>query len=162
MAAIEDLKHLPLWIDKSCRTAGAIHAKVRRERTKAGVDAVFVDYIQLMSTEERSENQNAKVSEISRGLKLMAEEFEIPVVALSQLSRPPKGTNPEPNLAALRDSGSLEQDGDVILLLHAMDGNLGSGARRLILAKQRTGPVGFTDVAFVGKFQRFERLGIEE
>ena len=78
MGAIDDLKRLPLWIDKSCRTVGAMRARVRRARAKAGVDAVFVDYIQLMTSDERSENQNAKVSEISRGLKLMAEECEMP------------------------------------------------------------------------------------
>lgn len=160
--AIGELKDLPLWIDKSSRTVEAMHAKVRRARASRGVSAVFVDYIQLMGTDDRTEgNQNAKVSAISRGLKLMAEEFEIPVVALSQLSRPPKGSNPEPDLSDLRDSGSLEQDADVVLMLHSVDGKLGTGPRRLLLRKQRNGPVGFTDLAFVGKYQRFEELAKE-
>jgi replicative DNA helicase len=159
--AISELKSLPLWIDKSCRTVGAMHAKVRRARAKASVGAVFVDYIQLIGTDQQAENENVKISEISRGLKLMAEEYSVPVVALSQLSRPPKGTNPEPGLADLRASGSLEQDGDVVAFLHAPDGKLGTGPRKLIVAKQRNGPVSATDLTFIGKFQRFESLTSE-
>jgi len=156
MDAVSDLKALPLWIDKGSRTHQAIHAKIRRARTRVQVDLAFVDYVQLMSAEERSENQNTKVSAISRGLKLTGEEFGIPLVALSQLSRPPKGTNPEPGLSDLRDSGSLEQDADVVMFLHSIDGKLGTGPRRLIVAKQRNGPVGTVNLVFLHAQTKFE------
>lgn len=160
--AVAKLESLPLWIDKSCRTVPAIHAQIRKARQKHNVGLVLVDYIQLMESTGRSENQNQKVSDISRGLKLAAEEFDVPLVALSQLNRPPKGSNPEPTLVDLRDSGSLEQDADVVLFLHSSDGKLGTGQRRIIVAKQRNGPVDSLDVTFVGQYQRFEEMAREE
>lgn len=161
MEAHADMKELPLWIDKNSGTIEAIHAKIRRARTRVKVDLAIVDYIQLMATDARTQNQNAAVSAISRGLKLAAEEFRIPIVALSQLSRPPKGTNPVPTLADLRDSGSLEQDADVVIFLHSADGKLGTGIRRLIVDKQRNGPVDATNVMFAGQFQRFSEMAQE-
>ncbi len=151
-----------LWIDKSCRTVSAMHAKVRRGQVGHDVGMAVVDYIQLMSPDGTSGTKNDQVSEISRGLKLAAEEFEIPVLALSQLSRPPKGTNPEPALQDLRDSGSLEQDADVVIFLHSPDGKLGTGRRRLIVAKQRCGPVDSMDVSFAGQFQVFSEMARDE
>jgi replicative DNA helicase len=162
MGAVAKMRELPIWIDKSCRTVAAMHAKIRRARVAHDVGLVLVDYIQLMDSTGRAESQNHKVSEISRGLKLAAEEFEVPLVALSQLSRPPKGSNPEPALPDLRDSGSLEQDADVVLFLHSPDGKLGTGRRRIIVAKQRNGPVDSLDVSFVGKYQQFRELTPEQ
>jgi replicative DNA helicase len=163
LAVVEQLKKLPLWIDKTSRTREAIHAKIRRAKARGlQVDLVGVDYVQLMDSEERNENANQRLTAISRGLKLTAEELGVAMLVLSQLSRPQKGTNPEPQLSDLRESGALEQDGDVIILLHSPDGNLGSGTRQIKIAKQRNGPVGSTLMSFVGKYQRFEPMAQEQ
>jgi replicative DNA helicase len=156
MDAVEDMRKLPLWIDKGSRTAKEIHAKVRRARIKHDVGLVCVDYLQLMNGE--GENENVRVGNNSRELKLSAEEYELPYLVLSQLSRPAKGTNPEPGLTDLRASGSLEQDADVAMFLHAADGKLGSGPRRLIVAKQRCGPVDSFPVMFDGTRQLFSEI----
>jgi replicative DNA helicase len=159
LGVVEELKKLPLWIDKTSRTREAIHAKIRRAKARGlQIDLVGVDYIQLMDSEERYENANQRLTAISRGLKLTAEELDVAMLVLSQLSRPPKATNPEPQISDLRESGALEQDGDVIILLHSPDGNLGSGPRQILLKKQRNGPVGATTMSFVGKYQRFEEM----
>lgn len=156
MEHIDVLNALPIHIDDASRTADQIHGSIRRTRVNSAVDMAIVDYLQLMSGE--GENQNLKIGAISRSLKLTAKEFNIPIIALSQLSRPPKGSNPEPTLQDLRDSGSLEQDADAVVFLHAPDGKLGSGPRKVIVAKQRNGPVGFFDAQFDGEKQTFSEM----
>lgn len=155
---VHELNHLqgvPLWFYTKARTVPAIHAKIRRARMSRPIELVVIDYLQLMESVGRHENRNQEVAAISRGLKLMAEEFGIPVIALSQFSRPERGTNPEPQLTDLRESGSLEQDGDLIILMHAPNGNE-NPERLLLVKKQRNGPLGSVAQCFIGKYQRFE------
>ena len=159
--AVSELRDLPLWFDKRARTVPAIHATIRRARAKHPVRLVLIDYLQLMESVGRHENRNQEVSAISRGLKLMAEEFNIPVIALSQFSRPTRGTNPEPELTDLRESGSLEQDADLAILMHAPQGNE-HPERLLLVKKQRNGPLGSVLQYFIGRFQRFETPATQE
>jgi replicative DNA helicase len=160
MRVLEEIRELPLWFDKRARTVPAIHATIRRARTKHNIKLVLIDYLQLMESAGCHENRNQEVSAISRGLKLMAEEFNLPVIALSQFSRPAKHTNPEPELTDLRESGSLEQDADLAVLMHAPQGNE-QPERLLLIKKQRNGPLGTVPQLFIGKYQRFESLAMQ-
>jgi replicative DNA helicase len=160
MRELEGIRELPLWFDKRARTVPAIHATIRRARTTRDIRLVLIDYLQLMESVGRHENRNQEVSAISRGLKLMAEEFSIPVIALSQFSRPPARTNPEPELTDLRESGSLEQDADLAVLMHAPQGNENQ-ERLLLIKKQRNGPLAVVPQLFIGKYQRFESLAMQ-
>lgn len=161
MDAVAAMKELPLWIDKSARTVAAIHSKLRKAMVGHKIGLLVIDYIQLMESSGRSENRNQEITKISQGLKHIAEDFHIPVLALSQLNRPMKGTNPEPLLPDLRDSGSLEQDADVVLFLHRPNG-LADGSAKMILAKQRNGPVGSVMLTFVGRYGRFAAISHAE
>jgi replicative DNA helicase len=120
---------------------------------------VVIDYIQLMTSGKKVENRQQEVSEFSRSLKLLAKELKVPVIALSQLNRKSEdGTNKRPELSQLRESGSLEQDAEVVVLIHR-DLSGGEQARpgeaELILAKQRNGPTGSATVLFQGQYSRF-------
>jgi replicative DNA helicase len=121
---------------------------------------VIVDYLQLMSSGRKVESRQQEVSEFSRSLKLLAKELNIPVVAISQLNRgPEQRQDKRPLLADLRESGSLEQDSDVVVLIHREDAYERDSARAgeadLIVAKHRNGPTGTITVAFQGHYSRF-------
>jgi replicative DNA helicase len=137
-----------------------IRAKCRRMMTEFDLRLVIIDYLQLMSSGKKVENRQQEVSEFSRSLKLLAKELKVPVVALSQLNRKSEdGTNKRPELSQLRESGSLEQDADVVLLIHR-DQTAGAetnriGEAELIIAKQRNGPTGSSTVLFQGQYSRF-------
>ena len=148
-------------------TVNHIRAKCRRIATKhKGLDLVIVDYLQLLSgSRTRSEGRRLDIEEISRGLKLLAKEFDVPVVALSQLSRAPESRKPpRPVLSDLRESGAIEQDADVVLMLYRPDyypdQDHGKPAE-IIISKHRNGPVGTVEVAFHGSCARFENLAKE-
>ena len=159
---MNDISAAPLYIDDSPNlTMTEIRAKARRLRQKADLKLLVIDYLQLMSSGKRSESRQHEVSEFSRSLKLLAKELEIPVIALSQLNRgPEQRTDKKPMLADLRESGSLEQDADLVLLIHRPDvlhhdDSARAGEADLILAKHRNGPTTTVTLAHQLHFARF-------
>ncbi|MEY4418462.1 MAG: replicative helicase [Actinomycetota bacterium] len=150
----------PLIIDDSPNlNIVEIRAKCRRMLKEYDLKLVIIDYIQLMTSGKKVENRQQEVSEFSRSLKLLAKELKVPVVALSQLNRKSEeGSNKRPELSQLRESGSLEQDADVVVLIHREfnpQENTRAGEAELILAKQRNGPTGSSSVLFQGQYSRF-------
>jgi replicative DNA helicase len=137
-----------------------IRAKCRRLKQRHDLKMVIVDYLQLMSSPRRVENRQQEVSEMSRSLKLLAKEIDVPVIAISQLNRgPEQRTDKRPLLSDLRESGSIEQDSDVVILLHREDHyepeSPRAGEADLIVAKHRNGPTATVTVAFQGHYSRF-------
>jgi replicative DNA helicase len=120
---------------------------------------VIIDYLQLMSSGKKVESRQQEVSEFSRALKLLAKELGVPVIALSQLNRgPEQRTDKRPQVSDLRESGSIEQDADMVVLLHrdsVYDKENRPGEADLIVAKHRNGPTATIEVAFQGHFSRF-------
>jgi replicative DNA helicase len=160
--AANQMVESPIFIDDS---AGVnlmdMHAKLRRMNPKPGL--VVVDYLQLMSSRGRVENRNQEVSQLSRGLKLMAKEMDCPFLVLSQLSRATETRvgDHRPQLSDLRESGSIEQDADLVAFIfreevYKRDREDLKGLAELILAKQRNGPVGKIDMVFLHSQTRFE------
>jgi replicative DNA helicase len=166
------LNTAPIWIDDSPGSnVLEIRAKSRRlqsELRSGGKDLglVVIDYLQLMSASSRSENRVQEVSEISRGLKALARELEVPVVALSQLSRgPEQRTDKRPMLSDLRESGSIEQDADVVMFLYRPEYYAPAekreeleGKTELIIGKQRNGPTGVVELFFQKAYTRFDSV----
>jgi replicative DNA helicase len=154
----------PLYIDDSPNMSLVeIRAKCRRLAQQVDLKMVVIDYIQLMSSGKKVESRQQEVSEFSRALKLLAKELNIPVVALSQLNRQAEqAKDKRPELSHLRESGSLEQDADVVVLLHREGiyerDHPRAGEADLILAKQRNGPTGTVTVAFHGQYSRFVNM----
>ena len=151
----------PLFIDDSPNMSMMeIRSKCRRLKQRNDLKLVVIDYLQLMSSPKRVENRQQEVSELSRSLKLLAKELNVPVVALAQLNRGPEmRTDKRPLLADLRESGSIEQDADVVVLLHREDAyereSPRAGEADLIVAKHRNGPTATVTVAFQGHYSRF-------
>ena len=153
----------PLFIDDSPNMSMMeIRAKCRRLKQRHDLRLVIVDYLQLMSGggSKRAESRQQEVSEMSRNLKLLAKELEVPVIALSQLNRgPEQRQDKKPMLSDLRESGSIEQDADVVILLHREDAyereSPRAGEADLIVAKHRNGPTATVTVAFQGHYSRF-------
>ena len=151
----------PLFIDDSPNmTLMEIRAKCRRLKQRHDLRLVIVDYLQLMTSGKRVESRQQEVSEFSRSLKLLAKELEVPVIAISQLNRgPEQRQDKRPMLADLRESGSLEQDADMVILLHREDAyerdSPRLGEADFIIAKHRNGPTGVVTVAFQGHYSRF-------
>ncbi len=162
--AIGRLGEAPLYIDDNPNlTVMDIRAKARRLASRTGLGLVVVDYLQLMSGRSSAENRQVEVSEISRGLKILARELDVPVVALSQLSRNLETrADKRPVLADLRESGSLEQDADVVLFLYRDElynsESADRGIAEVIVAKHRNGPTGVTQLAFLDHFARFANI----
>jgi replicative DNA helicase len=163
--AAHQMVEAPLYIDD---TAGAnlmdMHAKLRRLAQSGQKPAlVVVDYLQLMSARGRSENRNQEVSQMSRGLKLLSKELDCPFLVLSQLSRATETRQGDhrPQLSDLRESGSIEQDADLVGFIfreevYKRDREDLHGLAELILAKQRNGPIGKVDLVFLHAQTRFE------
>jgi replicative DNA helicase len=167
MAAAE-LVEAKLYIDDTASTnVMDIHAKVRRLKQEQGLDLVVVDYLQLMTARGRFDSRVNEVSSISRGLKLMSKELEVPIIALSQLSRAPdtRQGDHRPQLSDLRESGSIEQDADVVNFIfreevYKPDRTDLKGVAEMIIAKQRSGPTGKIGLVFLHSLTKFEnRLG---
>ncbi|MCC6391731.1 MAG: replicative DNA helicase [Bryobacterales bacterium] len=167
MAAAE-LVEAPLFIDDMASTnIMDIHAKVKRLKAEHGLGLVVVDYLQLMSSRGRFDSRVQEVSSYSRGLKLMSKELEVPVIALSQLSRAPdtRQGDHRPQLSDLRESGSIEQDADVVNFIfreevYKPDRTDLKGLAELIIAKQRSGPTGKVNLVFLHSLTKFEnRIG---
>ncbi|MBR2581133.1 MAG: replicative DNA helicase, partial [Cutibacterium sp.] len=134
--------------------------KCRRLKQRAGLRLVVIDYLQLMTSGKRVESRQQEVSEFSRSLKLIAKELQVPVIALSQLNRgPEQRTDKKPMMSDLRESGSLEQDADVVILLHREDvydkESPRAGEADIIVAKHRNGPTRTVPVVFQGHYSRF-------
>ncbi|HEV3264073.1 MAG TPA: replicative DNA helicase [Acidimicrobiales bacterium] len=163
--AISRMSEAPIFIDDNPNlTVMDIRARARRLKSREGLGLVVVDYLQLMTGRHGAENRQVEVSEISRGLKILARELEVPVVALSQLSRNLEARQDKrPMLADLRESGSIEQDSDVVLFLYRdeiynPDSNENQGMAEIIVAKHRNGPTGVTRLAFIGQYARFDNM----
>jgi replicative DNA helicase len=157
------LRDAPLFIDDSPNmTMTEIRAKCRRLKQQHDLRLVVVDYMQLMTSGKKVESRQQEVSEFSRALKLLAKEIEVPVIAISQLNRgPEQRTDKKPMLADLRESGSLEQDADVVVLIHRedfYDKENRPGEADLIVAKHRNGPTDTVAVSFQGHYSRFVDL----
>ena len=156
-----EVANAPLFIDDSPNlTMMEIRAKARRLKQRQNLELIIVDYMQLMSSPKKTESRQQEVSEISRSMKLLAKELEVPVVAISQLNRGPENrTDKKPQLSDLRESGSLEQDADMVILLYREDAfekeSPRAGEADFIVAKHRNGPTGTITVAFQGHYSRF-------
>jgi replicative DNA helicase len=135
-----------------------IRAKARRMRTsKQGLDLIIVDYLQLMTHHRRVENRQQEIAEISRSLKLLAKELDIPVIAVSQLNRDPeRRQDKRPQLSDLRESGAIEQDSDVVMFIHRDDLDPAKkGLADIIVAKHRNGPTGTVPLTFLPELTQF-------
>jgi replicative DNA helicase len=162
-----EISEAPLFVDDSPNlTMMEIRAKARRLKQRSDIQLIVVDYMQLMTSGKRVESRQQEVSEFSRNLKLLAKELEVPVVAISQLNRgPEQRTDKKPQLADLRESGSLEQDADMVLLIHRPDAferdDPRMGEADLILAKHRSGPTSTITVAHQLHYSRFVDMAQE-
>jgi replicative DNA helicase len=145
---------VPLLIDDApSQTLAAIRARARRQAAAGGLALVVVDYLQLVNGEGRRDRREQEVAEISRGLKALARELAVPVIAAAQLNRAVElRTDKRPVLADLRESGQLEQDADLVTFLHrpaAYDANADPGEAELIVAKHRNGPTGVVHLVWI-------------
>jgi replicative DNA helicase len=162
------LSAAPIWIDDSAGiTLLEIRSKARRLKADANVGIVIVDYLQLIQGPPNSESRQQEISTISRSLKALAKELNVPVVALSQLSRAPeqRAGDHRPQLSDLRESGAIEQDADLVMFIYRQevydgptdkDGNSLEGRAEVIVGKQRNGPIGFVNLFFHKAYTRFE------
>jgi replicative DNA helicase len=185
--AARDLENCPLFIDDTpALPISTIAARARRLKRQHGLDALFIDYLQLARpASARSDGRVQEVSEITQGLKAIAKELNIPVIALSQLSRQVEQREEKrPQLSDLRESGSIEQDADVVMFVFreeyykerekpgehdavgiatwAADMEQVRGKAEVIIGKQRHGPIGTIDLAFEGEFTRFSNLARQD
>jgi len=164
--ALETLSSMRMFIDDTPNLGVLeMRAKCRRLQAEHGLNLVILDYIQLMNSRGRFENRTLELAGISRSLKGLAKELNVPIVVLSQLSRAPEArSDHRPQLSDLRESGALEQDADVVVLIYRDDvynrepNNENAGLAELILAKQRNGPTGVVKLAFLREQTRFANL----
>jgi len=169
--AVKELQEAPLWIDdSSSSTILDLRAKARRVDTKHRLGLIIIDYLQLVRGTDPRVPREQQIAEISRGIKGMAKELGIPVVVLSQLNRESERENRDPRLSDLRESGSIEQDADVVMILHRHkkrddDDGIQEGGMpgdveliKLIIAKQRNGPIGEVDLTFMRRYTRYENF----
>ena len=159
--ALGPLSKAPLYIDDTpAITTLEMRSKLRRLKIERGLDLVIVDYLQLMSSGSGNENRQQEISEISRSLKVMSRELEVPIIALSQLSRGPETReNHRPKLSDLRESGAIEQDADLVAFLYRdelyNEQSEKRGVAEVIIAKQRTGAIGTVELLWHGQYTRF-------
>ena len=174
-AISREFQQASLWVDDtSGLSINQIRAKARRLKTRKKIHLIVIDYLQLISGDARAQSRENQISEISRGLKAMAKELDVPVIVLSQLNRDSEKERRDPRLSDLRESGSIEQDADIVMLLgkqrkgedirevdqdqDAVNSDEDYEPISLLLAKQRNGPTGRINLAFRRKFTRFEVL----
>jgi replicative DNA helicase len=164
------LSEAPIFIDDTpAITVLEIRAKTRRLQKEKGIKFIVVDYLQLMRGIGRIESREREIAEISSSLKALAKELKIPVLAISQLNRAVENRQDKrPQMADLRESGSIEQDADVIMFVYRDEvynrESPEKGMAEVIIGKQRNGPIGFTKLAFLHEFTKFENLakGIDD
>jgi replicative DNA helicase len=157
------IERAPLYIDDTASpTLLEVASKARRLKAEKGLELLVIDYLQLMQAGGRYENRNLEISAITRALKQLAKELDLPVMALSQLSRQPerRGTDHRPQLSDLRESGSIEQDADLVAFIYRdevynPDEPAAKGLAELIVAKHRNGATGKIDLVFLGETTRF-------
>lgn len=172
--AREILSNSKIYIDDSAAvTPRELLSKCRRLKRKSGLDLVMVDYIQLMSSDAKKgeDNRQQEISNISRNLKILAKELNVPVIALSQLSRAVESRKGRPQLADLRESGAIEQDADIVLFIHRPDknatekeiaeGKVKQNVAEIIIEKHRNGPTGVVELYFMGECTKFINLNEE-
>ena len=161
---LDTIEHSPIYIDDSASlTMMEIRSKSRKLKQVADLQMIVVDYLQLMSSGKRTESRQQEVAEFSRQLKLLAKELDVPLVAISQLNRGPESrTDKRPQIADLRESGSLEQDADIVMLLYRPDSqdkdDTRAGEADIIVAKHRGGPIDTVQVAHQLHFSRFKDM----
>ncbi len=162
-AAAGKLSEAPIYIDDTpAISAMEIRAKARRLKSHHDIKLIIVDYLQLMRGSGSAESRQQEISDISRSLKALARELNVPIIAISQLSRAVESrTDHRPQLSDLRESGAIEQDADVVALLlreEYYNPNAEKGVADVIIAKQRNGPVGTLKLSFISEYTRFENL----
>ena len=163
-AAAGRISEAPIFIDDSPQLATLdIRARSRRLKAEHSLGLVIVDYLQLMHGSRKIESRQLEISEISRGLKGLAKELNVPIIALSQLSRAVENrTDKRPLLSDLRESGSIEQDADVVAFIYREEvydaETAKAGIAEILIRKQRNGPIGDVELAFLKEFTRFENL----
>ena len=161
-SAVTLLKDKTLFVDDTpALTPAELRARCRRIAREYKLDLIIIDYLQLMQIPNTSENRATEISEISRSLKAMAKELNVPVVALSQLNRSlEQRPNKRPVMSDLRESGAIEQDADVIVFIYRdevyNEDTVDKGVAEIIIGKQRNGPIGTVKLAFLGQYTRFE------
>jgi replicative DNA helicase len=162
--AVEKLASAPIYLDDSSDIGVLeMRAKARRLHARHGLGLIVVDYLQLVRADTRSDSRVEQVGQISRGLKILARELSIPVIAVSQLSRAVESRNPPlPMLSDLRESGQLEQDADVVMFVYREDyydrESERQGEADVIIAKHRNGPIGSVSLTFLSKYPRFASM----
>ncbi len=163
--AIKQLSDVPMFIDDSAGlTPGEVRARARRlAKEQGGLGLIVLDYLQLMQGSGNSQNRTNEVSEMSRSLKALAKELEVPVIVLSQLNRSlEQRPNKRPVMSDLRESGAIEQDADIIMFVYRDEvynpDSEHKGTAEIIIAKQRNGPIGTVRLTFLGKYTRFENF----
>jgi replicative DNA helicase len=163
-ASLGRLAEAPIFIDDSANvTLMEIRAKCRRLKQKHGLGLVIIDYLQLMQSPRKSENRQQEVSEISRNLKILARELHVPVICASQLNRGVEyRSDKRPLLGDLRESGSIEQDSDVVMFIYRDEvynpDSEARGEAELIIAKHRNGPTGVVRLAFMNQYTKFASI----
>ncbi len=164
ISAVEIMKDSKLLIDDTpALTPAELRARCRRIYREQGLDLIVVDYLQLMQVPTNAENRATEIAEISRSLKAMAKELNVPVVALSQLNRSLESrTDKRPVMSDLRESGAIEQDADVIVFIYRdevyNEDSVDKGKAEIIIGKQRNGPIGTVNLTFLGQYTRFENF----
>jgi replicative DNA helicase len=164
--AASNLSEAPIFIDDSSGiSALEIKAKCRRLKADNKIGLIIIDYLQMMESAKNTENRQQEISQISRSLKGLAKEMDVPVIVASQLSRAPERqekSERRPMLSHLRESGAIEQDADAVLMLYResyYNRDIENKAEtELIIAKQRNGPVGTIKIAFLEEYAKFENL----
>jgi replicative DNA helicase len=161
-SAVHMLSEANLFIDDTpAMSPGEVRARARRMKRKHGLGLIVIDYLQLMQVPGASENRATEISEISRGLKAIAKELDIPVIALSQLNRSlEQRPDKRPIMSDLRESGAIEQDADLIVFIYRdevyNEDSPEKGMAEIIIGKQRNGPIGKSVLTFLGKYTKFE------
>ena len=163
-SAITQLSDTRIFIDDTpALSPGELRARARRLKREHDLGLIVIDYLQLMQVPGNKENRATEISEISRGLKALAKELNVPIIALSQLNRSlEQRTDKKPLMSDLRESGAIEQDADVVMFIYRDDyynqDSPDKGVAEIIVSKQRNGPIGTVRLAFLGQFTRFENL----
>jgi replicative DNA helicase len=164
-SAVGMLTEVPLFIDDTpALSPTELRARARRLYREHGeMGLIVIDYLQLMQTSGASDNRAAEISEISRSLKALAKELNVPIIALSQLNRSlEQRPNKRPVMSDLRESGAIEQDADLIVFIYRdevyNEDSPDKGTAEIIIAKQRNGPIGTVRLTFLGKYTRFENF----
>jgi len=162
--AINMMKTAPIYIDDTgALTPTEVRARARRLKREHGLGLIIIDYLQLMQVPGNKENRATEISEISRSLKALAKELAVPVIALSQLNRSvEQRTDKKPVMSDLRESGAIEQDADLIMMIYREEvydqNTTRKGIADIIITKQRNGPTGEVQLTFLGEFTKFENL----